>query len=214
MLYRTCYNGAMALQLEPLITQESVSIPDTFFRATVEQYHRMIEAGVFAEDNAVELLEGWIIHKMAKNRPHTIANHLVRRAFEQVMPSGYYVDAQEPLTTLDSEPEPDVMIVRGALVDYEHQPTAADVFLVVEVSDATLWHDQQWKRRLYARAGIPVYWIVNLPNRQIEVYSHPDSSAEIPSYHRQLTYTIEDTIPLEVDGATVATFTVRDLLSR
>lgn len=202
----------MALHLQHLPTQEAVFIPDTFFRATVDQYHRMIEAGVFAEDNAVELLEGWIVHKMAKNRPHTIANNLVRRAFERLIPDGYYVDAQEPLTLEDSEPEPDVMIVRGELTDYEKQPTSADVPLVVEVADATLWHDQNWKRRLYARAGVAVYWIVNLPNRQIELYRRPDPTSQIPSYHQQTTYTEVDEIPVEVDGEIIGRLLVGELL--
>ena len=71
-----CYNEAtMLMQLDPRVGEELFTIPDTFFRASVEQYHQMIDAGVFANDesNEIELLEGQIIYKMAKNRPHTIA---------------------------------------------------------------------------------------------------------------------------------------------
>lgn len=203
------YNKFM---LQTPVAEESIYLPETFVRITVEQYHKMIHAGVFAENDAIELLEGQIIHKMAKNRPHTIATHLIRRAFERIIPDGYYVDAQEPLTLVDSEPEPDVLIVRGQLADYEHQPTANDVPLVVEVAAATLMRDQGWKRKLYARSGIPVYWVVNLPDQQIEVYSQPVSGSTAPTYRQKMTFALDDEVPVEVDGSMIMQLSVKSLL--
>ncbi len=113
----------------------------------------------------------------------------------------------------DSEPEPDVFIVRGQRRDFvQSHPAPEDVALLAEVSDATLQQDQTRKKRIYARAGIPVYWIVNLPERQIEVYTEPLSASPSPTYRHLVIYREEDEIPLAVDGMETAVIPVRDLL--
>lgn len=95
---------------------ETKTIPiDLLWRLRVDQYHAMIQSGILSGDDPVELLEGWLIVKMPKNPAHRISTHLVRTAIESILPSGWYVDSQEPITLSDSEPEPDVMIVRGIL---------------------------------------------------------------------------------------------------
>jgi Uma2 family endonuclease len=151
-------------------------------RFTVDEYHALIAAGFFAEDERYELLRGFLVHKMGKNRAHSIATHRLRELLARLV-HGCYVESQEPIVTIDSEPEPDVSVIRGKLDDYKTaQPSAASVPLVVEVSDATLAYDRGVKKEIYAEAAIALYWIVNLVERQIEVYSQPSGPAPQPGY--------------------------------
>src|SRR5687767_9121960 len=92
--------------------------PVPVWRFSVDKFHEMLRAGIFTADDPVELLEGWLVPKMPKNPPHRVASRLIRKALEAIVPTGWYVDAQEPITTADSEPEPDVMAVRGDTRDY------------------------------------------------------------------------------------------------
>lgn len=91
------------------------------WQLSVEQYHQMIQTGILTEDDPVELLEGWLIPRMPKNPPHCLSTELAREAIAKLLPSGFFVSGQEPLTTDDSEPEPDVMVVRGARRDYVYR---------------------------------------------------------------------------------------------
>ena len=87
--------------------------PEPIWRLSVEQYHEMIDAGILDEDDPVELLEGWLIPKMPKNPPHSFTTDLTREALAGLLPTGWYVRGQEPITTEDSEPESDVAVIRG-----------------------------------------------------------------------------------------------------
>ena len=156
-------------------------------RLSVAQYHAIRDASIFSEDDQIELLEGLLVPKMTKHPPHRLSTRLVRAALEAAVGSDYYVDSQEPITLADSEPEPDVVVVRGVPRDYaDRHPGATDVALVVEVADDSLERDRSTKLRVYARAGIPQYWIVNLRQRSIEVYGEPRDDdyrtrVEVPS---------------------------------
>lgn len=120
---------------------------------------------------------------------------------------------QEPITTTDSEPEPDLSVVRGSPRDYFlHHPRPEDVTLVVEVSDTTLVQDRNIKRRLYAAAAIPVYWLVNLPDNQIEVYTHPFTNVSGPDYGQRHTYGLNDAVPVTIADNTPGEVAVADLL--
>lgn len=189
-------------------------VPDTpIYRLTVAQYHAMAEAGILTENDPVELLEGWLVRKMTKHRPHSRATLRTRKALERALPAGWYVDTQEPITTLDSEPEPDVLVLRGEEGDYpDRHPGPEDVGLVVEVADSSLSYDRGTKKRIYARAGITTYWIVNLIERQIEVYSDPTGPADALDFREQHTFALAETLPLVLDGAEVARLMVADLL--
>lgn len=191
-----------------------VAVPtDPIWRLQVQQYHDMIRAGILTDDDPVELLEGWLVTKMPKNPPHRISTQVTREAFAQLLPPGWYVDDQEPITTKDSEPEPDVVIVQGDRRDYlERHPYADEVGLVVEVADTTLQRDRTSKKRLYARAGIAVYWIINLVDRQIEVYTKPLSNAQLPDYQERKDFSIHDQIPLLLNGQEIGTIPVQNLL--
>ncbi|MBD1908062.1 Uma2 family endonuclease [Trichocoleus sp. FACHB-6] len=172
----------------------------------------MIRLGILSDDDPVELLDGWLVYKMPKNPPHRATTKLTRNALEAVIPEGWYVDTQEPITLTDSEPEPDVVVVRGNTRDYlDRHPGAADIALIIEVADSTLERDRTSKQRLYARAGIPIYWIINLPEKQIEVYTEP-VVAEESIYQRRQDYQLSDEVPVAIAGQIVSRLSVLDLL--
>ena len=186
---------------------------DPIWQLSIEQYHQMIALGILTDDDPVELLEGWLVAKMPKNPPHRLTTQLTREAVSALLPAGYYVDAQEPITTDASEPEPDVMIVRGQRRDYrDRHPGPQDIVLVIEVSDTTLQRDRTLKKPIYARGGIPVYWIINLPERHIECYTNPSGPAEYPDYQHRQDYHPTDPIPLFISDQIVGVVTVAELL--
>jgi Uma2 family endonuclease len=204
----------VSAELIPTAADMKEDIPDVpIYRLTVAQYHAMARAGILDEDAPVELLEGWLVQKMTKHRPHSRCTHLTRRAFESLLPPGWYVDSQEPITLATSEPEPDVVVIRGDNSDYiDRQPGPQDVVLVIEVAERSLRTDQGRKKRVYACAGIPVYWIVNLKARQIEVYTEPEGSGKRSGYRHCHNYGVEDAIPVVLDGVEVGTLRIAELL--
>ncbi len=181
-------------------------------RMSVQRYHQLIQAGAFTEHDEVELLDGVVTEKMSKNPPHRISTRQCDLAFSRVVPVGWHVQNQEPVTLQNSEPEPDVAIVRGQLHDYAcRHPAPADVALVVEVADTTLLTDR-FKAQLYASAGIPVYWIVNLSERVIEVQQDPTPPDGPTHYATTRCYLPDEEIPVVVAGSQVASLCVKDLL--
>jgi Uma2 family endonuclease len=138
---------------------------------TRNDYYRMAEAGLFV-DQRVELVEGEILTMSPMNPAHAASLQLVTRALEAALGKDRCVRVQLPLHVDDqSEPEPDLAVVPGTPRDYRQHPTTA--LLVVEISDTTLIFDRERKRELYARAGVPEYWIVNLLKRRVEVHRVP-----------------------------------------
>ena len=169
------------------------------WRFSVEQYHAMIEAGVVAEDHPVELLGGYLVTKMPKNPPHSASTFRVRRTLEVLVPDGWFVESQEPVTLADSEPEPDAFVARGDGPYVERHLSPEDLALVVEVSAASLQRDRTLKKRLYAVGEIPFYWIVDLRHGLVEVFSYP-ADGEYRSQHK---YASDAEIPLVIDGLEV-----------
>jgi Uma2 family endonuclease len=183
------------------------------WRLSVDHYHAMIRAGILMDDDPVELLEGWLVQKMPKNPSHRRATRRTQRALDRILPEGWYTDAQEPITTDTSEPEPDVVVARGDTDQYpDRHPGPQDLALVTEVANTTLQRDRGSKKRIYARAGVPVYWIVNLTENQVEVYTAPSGPAERPDYGQRRNYGPSDEVPVVIDGREVGRIPVRDLL--
>ncbi|WP_445246424.1 Uma2 family endonuclease [Microcoleus sp. OTE_8_concoct_300] len=194
---------------------ESVAaIPnDLIWRLSIEQYHAIIQAGILTDDDSVELLEGWLVFKMPKNPPHRATTRLVRTALENILPAGWYVDSQEPITLSNSEPEPDIVVVRGDTRQYlDRHPGAGDIALIIEVSDTTLQRDRTVKKRIYAGAGISIYWIVNLVEEQVEVYSQPLVEVEQPDYSQRLDFGRSAVIPIIIEGIEIGAIAVDALL--
>ena len=179
----------------------------------MDQYHAMIEAGILTDDDTVELIEGWLVTKMPKKPLHRAVTHLVRRLLVDIVTEGWYLDSQEPITILDSELEPDVIVVQGDTLDYlDRHPGADEIALLIEISDATLQRDQTIKKRLYASANIPVYWIINLIEYQIEVYTDPSGPTQQPDYRQRQTYGLDGQVPVVIDGQQVAQIAAQALL--
>jgi hypothetical protein len=183
----------------------------SMWKFSAKQYQQMIASGTIAEDAPVELLEGWIVTKMSKNSPHRIATRVTRGELERYLPDGYYLDTQEAILTLDSMPEPDLAVIQGQPRDYpENPPEAKFVALVIEVSDSSLKRDRTVKQRIYAAAGIPFYWILNLQDRTLEVYTNPGLNEK--RYTEQVVYDAEGSAPLVIDSKDIAQLTVKNLL--
>jgi Uma2 family endonuclease len=146
-------------------------------RFDVEEYHRMLEAGVLSEDDRVELIGGEIVDMTPIGRPHLSC--VVALTHLLVMAAGgrYYVSVQNPIRLGPSdEPQPDISLIgTRPEPDAEGPPGSDEVLLVIEVADTSLAYDSDVKLPLYARAGIPEAWIVDLRGRKVEVYADPTS---------------------------------------
>lgn len=179
---------------------------------TVEQYLRMIRSGIFGEDDPVFLWEGRLARRMPPERPHSIAVGKLRVLFDRVIPAAtHHLETEQPLALRNrpSVPQPDLMVLRGAFDDYvEAIPTSADVSLVVEVADTSLRKDRRLAET-YASDGIPVYWIVNVPERRIEVFARPVDGA----YAEAIVYEIDAEVPLTIDGREVGRIPVRNVIA-
>ena len=205
--------SATASAIPPVVTTSAGISADTIWRLRVEQYHAMIQAGILTEDDPVELLEGWLVTKMPKNPRHRVATQLTREALAQVLPSGWHVDAQEPITTADSEPEPDVVVVQGNRREYvDRHPGPQDIALVIEVADSSLQRDRSSKKRLYAAAAITEYWIINLIANQVEVYIEPSGAGTQADYRHSRSYALSDAVSVVLEGREVGSLPVQDLL--
>jgi Uma2 family endonuclease len=145
---------------------ERPSVRDAALPITVAQYHRLSDEAIISE--RTELLQGVIIEQMTKSPRHTYIVQLLVKWLEAIVDAGHYVRKEEPLTLADSEPEPDVAVVRGTPEDYRSQhPATAD--LLIEVAIATVDLDRD-KADVYAAAGVAEYWIVVVEEGAVEVY--------------------------------------------
>lgn len=142
---------------------------------TVDEYHRMLEAGILDEDDRVELLEGVIVEVSPQSEAHAKVIIRLTRLLNQSLGDEFEVRPQVPLTLGDrNEPEPDLAVVATIRSTGDRHPSSA--LLVVEVAGDSLAKDRNLKTALYARASIAEYWIVNLATRAVEVHRTPDSS--------------------------------------
>lgn len=155
------------------MTDLAPSIPSEPTRMSVERYLGLVEAGVLGPDDRVELLEGVIVAMAPQNPPHAAGVARVYEAVRDAVGRRAHVRSQLSLVLRGSVPEPDLALVPGSVADYErtHPITA---LLVVEVADSSLKQDRLSKAAIYAAAGIPEYWIVNLRDEVVEVMRDPD----------------------------------------
>ena len=195
-----------ALEPPPASVAEDPAI--ALHRWTRVEFFQMVEKGLIEEGARVELLSGNIVDMPVQSPSHSYACEAVEARLRGIVErsGGCYVRSQRPLALEEhSSPEPDVAVVAGGFQDYRtSDPTAAK--LIVEVSDATLRKDRTVKLRLYARCGIPEYWIVNLPDAQLEIYRQPSGDAYAAE---QVLRAGDSASPLFAPGESVA---VADLL--
>jgi len=146
-------------------------------RWTLEEYERLVEQGFFHPEEKIELVDGVIFEMTPQSSRHASGVRLTELALQPLYREGFDVRTQLPLALgLDAEPEPDVAVVPGHARDYiaAHPTTAV---LIVEVADSSLLHDRKRKARLYARAGIPEYWLLNLVDWCLEVFRDPKAGS-------------------------------------
>lgn len=204
----------MSTVMSEVIGEGQVRFPiGPLHRFSVEQYLEMVRAGIITDEDKVELLEGVIVAKMGRNPPHVTVAKLVFAALSRVLPDGWHAAKEDPFQSTDSVPEPDCAILRGAIRDYGNKtPASSDIGLVVEVSNTSLSRDRGRKRRAYARAGLPFYWLVNLRASRLELYSDPTGPADKPTYHNVRILGPDDEVPVVLDGREVGRIAVRDIL--
>jgi Uma2 family endonuclease len=155
----------------------TADIAGSLFRMTVDQYERLVSTGFFDGD-AVELINGLLVKRMGKNPPHSWTVEALREAIGPLLAPGWSFRQEQPLAIpFINELEPDLVIVSGSRDDYlNRHPIPDDVALLVEVADSTLERDRGAKLLAYSRGGVQVYWIVNLIDGQLELYTRPSAT--------------------------------------
>ena len=184
------------------------------FRLSVKQFHRMIDLGLFAdEDGVVELLCGILIKGVRKTPQRSFCISTIQEQLLRVLNSAeYLVSNIMPITMSDSEVLPDVTVVRGTNRQFKtHHPSPQDVPLLIEIVDKPSDYPKSWKPFIYAAHNI-ASWIVNLEQQWIEVYSEPTGNSAHPDYLRRQTYQRNELIPIPIDGKQYGSLTVADLL--
>jgi Uma2 family endonuclease len=189
-----------------------VPSPQSLYRLSIEQYEAMVASGVFTKRDRFHLINGFLVTKTTEYPPHAVVCDAVRLALESLLPEGWYVRPNKPLRMANyaSMPEPDAVVARGSCWDYEERhPEPADVALIVEVASSSLDEDRGMAD-IYAAGAIVVYWIVNLVNRQVEVYADPSPSG----YRSRLILKPGQDVPVVVDGAELGRIAVAGILPR
>lgn len=181
-------------------------------RFSIAEYEEMTRQGILTEDDNVELLQGWIVPKMPKHPPHDGTIDLINFLLSKLLPLGWFVRVQNSVVTSDSIPEPDLAVVRGQPGDFRGQhPTGRDVALIIEVADSTVQRDRT-KAAIYADAGIPWYWIVNLEELQVEVYSDPTGSGATARYRTRGMATGDDSLNVFLGDALAGVLRASEIL--
>lgn len=161
-------------------------------RWTVDEYHRMVEAGILTSEDHVELLDGQIIEMVPQDPPHASRIDDGGDYLKAIFADRAKVRVHLPITLAPgSEPEPDFAIVRLQENRYrDRHPYPQDVLLLIEMADSTVERDRDYKTPIYARAAIPEYWIVDLKKRQVTVFQHPQGE----EYQAERVYAETDSI--------------------
>lgn len=174
----------------------------------------MIEAGFFAHNERFEFLEGYIVPKIPRDPIHDAVIDLIIELLRCVLPPGWRPRGQSAVTTTDSEPEPDIAVIRGRPLDYaKRHPGPADAALIIEVANSTLKDDRFFKGRVYSRANVREYWIVNLIDKQIEVYTQPSGDVKDPAFADRKDFKFGQQVPLNIPGHPPILLNVSDMLA-
>ena len=145
---------------------------------SVQDYHRMVETGILAADERVELIEGQLYTIAAKGTAHSAAVTRIDRVLSRLLANQVLLRFQDPVQLNDfSEPEPDVAIVQPDPLDYEtYHPKPENIFWLIEVADSTLQRDRDLKAPAYARSGIQEYWLLDVQERCLYVFREPNQA--------------------------------------
>jgi Putative restriction endonuclease len=189
--------------------------PRLLYRMSMEKYEAMVESGVFTKRDRFQLVEGLLVAIMTENPPHAIACELCSEVLKRVLPTGWHVRSDRPLRipARTSVPEPDLVVARGEIRDYlKRHPEPVDVSLVIEVAASSLEEDRTLMARVYGGGGVARYWIINLVDHQVEVYSQPSGTAEPLGYRHCEIFRPGQSIPVVIDETEVARIAVAEIL--
>jgi Uma2 family endonuclease len=185
-------------------------VPSSLYRMTLEQYVAMVAAGAFTKHDRVHLINGYLVAKMTELPPHGAACDAIHLTLEPLLPRACYIRAERviKIPNYASIPEPDVVVVRGTWRDYKNRyPEPADIAMVVEVANSSLKEDRAMAG-IFGASGVPTYWIVNLVDRQVEVYSDPVQVG----YQSRVDFKPGQSIPVIIDGQQLGPVAVDDIL--
>lgn len=201
----------MVTAIFPDTLDSTAVLPDEVYRLSVEQYHEMAGAGILTTEDRVELIDGILVKKMTIYPLHAFAVESLADRIKALAIPGWCYRSQQPITLARSEPEPDGALVRGELADYcEQHPSPPNIGIVVEVAESSLRRDRGIRKRIYAKAVIPVYWIVNLVDKVVEVYTSPQGG----DYQPARVFSKEDKLPIEFDGRIVGEISIATLFGK
>jgi hypothetical protein len=189
--------------------------PGYLYRLSLGKYEAMIESGLFTTDDRFQLVEGLLVVKMSENPPHASVSVTTAEAIQAILPRGWHLRGDKPLRipSRASLPEPDIVVARGRSKDYlRRHPELADVALVVEISDSSLDADRTLMLCTYGGGGIVRYWIINLVDGQVEVYSQPSGPAEPIGYRHCVVFRPGQEVPHVIDDVEVGRIAVADIL--
>ncbi|MGO9598704.1 MAG: Uma2 family endonuclease [Isosphaeraceae bacterium] len=182
-------------------------------RLTVRQFEQILDTGMF-EGRHVELLGGELF-EVTKNPPHDFAVLALAKKLEKLVPEEHWTIREEKAIELAPlwRPEPDVAVARGSYLNYQtRRPGPSDIDLVIEVTETSQDTDRGTKHHGYAAAGLPVYWIVDLVNRVVEVHSKPIGSGDEACYTAVEVFDETREIALVLSGQEYGRIAVKDIL--
>ena len=197
----------MAPPLPMRFTPHTKSSPHLF---SVDEYYRMITAGILNEGSKVELIRGEVVDNMSQGDSHSLCLELLTRLLLGLIPLPVSVRCQSPIALGNSLPEPDFTVCTSAKQRGGKHPTAPDVYIVIELSDSSLDKDRTTKLELYAENGLAEYWIVNLPDDCVEVYTQPDAANL--RYAMRVIYSRTQSVPVKFGGQDFGALLVDSLL--
>ncbi len=173
----------------------------------MDEYHQMVQSGILSPDERVELIEGQVIEMSPQLPPHATSVSCAAEYLRELLAGRAAIRAQLPVTLKpssepESEPEPDIALVQPPLRRYrDHHPDKSEIFLVIEIADTTLKGDRNIKAKMYARAYIADYWIVDIKERRLFVLRNPGQGI----YQQEITLHDQETIsPLAFPDASVS----------
>ena len=189
--------------------------PRRLYRMSMEKYEAMVQSGVFSRRDRLQLVEGLLVGKHDRTSSPRFCFRDNSRCHPGAAPTGLACEGREAAahSRRASEPEPDIVVTRGKSQDYlKRHPEPVDVSLVIEVADSSLEEDRTLMARVYGGGGVARYWIVNLVDHQVEVYSLPSGTAEPLGYRHCEIFRPGQSIPVVIDETEVGRIAVADIL--
>ncbi len=186
--------AVLEIPKQAVLTKAEVNGAPKLYEMTVEKYHQLIEAGIFSENDKVELIEGRIVEMSPKGVLHATAMTRINRCMIRCFDEKAVIRIQDPILLNDkSEPEPDLVLAQLPDVRYMlHPPKPEDIYLVMEVSDSTLAYDRKELAPWLAQNGVLQFCLLNIRGRELEDYREPS----VDGYRAKRTYSEEESFSL------------------